>query len=121
MACVNFAELCYIAGDTVNIDFQYLEDDGVTPIDLTGASAEMQLLLNIDDAAQVDDLNGGITDPVNGVGRFSLTSTESQALLPIVGGNISIDFISHMRFTFADTTVRTVAGSNVEIKQTLIR
>jgi hypothetical protein len=121
MACVQFAELCYIAGDTVNIDFQYLENDGVTPIDLTGATAEMQLLLGIDDAAATDDLNGGITVPTNGQGRFSLTAVESQALLPIVTGNILIDFISHMRFTFADTTVRTVAGANLEFKQTLIR
>ena len=50
MACVQFADLCYTAGDTVNIDFQYLEDDGVTPISLVGATAQMQLLEAIDSA-----------------------------------------------------------------------
>ena len=121
MACVQFAELCYTAGDTVNIDFQYLENDGVTPIDLTGATAKMQLLEAIDSLAATEDMNGGITVPTNGQGRFSLTAAESQLLLPIVTGNTVIDFISHIRFVFADTTVRTVAGANLEFKQTLIR
>lgn len=122
MACVEFANICFTAGDTVNIDFQYLEDDETTPIDLTGATAQMQLLNTITDVTQVDDLNGGITDAANGSGRFSLTNTESQALLPIVAeGQPSIDFISKLRFTFADTTTKTVAGANITFEQSGIR
>jgi len=121
MACVQFADLCYTAGDTVNIDFQYLEDDGVTPISLVGATADMQLLEAIDSLTATKDMNGGITVAANGQGRFSLTAAESQLLLPIVTGNTLVDFISHIRFTFSDATVRTVAGANLEFKQTLIR
>lgn len=122
MACVEFANICFTAGDTVNIDFQYLEDDGVTPIDLTGATAVMQLLNDITDVTQVDDLNGGITDAANGSGRFSLTNTETQALLPIVlDGSPSIVFISKLRITFADTTTQSIAGANITFEQSGIR
>ena len=105
-----------------NLDFQYLEDDGVTPIDLTGATAQMQLLNDITDVSQVDDLNGGITDAANGSGRFSLTNVESQALLPIVpDGAASVSFVSKLRFTFADTTTSSVAGVNFSFEQSGIR
>jgi hypothetical protein len=124
MACVDFVQTCFTAGDTVNIDFQYFEDDGETSIDLTGASAQMQLLSSIGAVAQFDDFNGGITDAANGKGTFSLTATESQTLLPlpIVGDEpTSSTFVSKLRFTFADTTVKTVAGMNVSIEQNGIR
>lgn len=122
MACLEFANVCFTAGDTVNIDFQYLEDDGITPIDLTGATAQLQLLNNITDVSQVDDMNGGITNPTNGSGTFSLTNTESQALLPIVADNPpSISFVGKMRFTFSDTTTKSVAGVNFTFEQSGIR
>tara|TARA_R100000951_G_scaffold42268_1_gene35566 strand:+ start:86 stop:451 length:366 start_codon:yes stop_codon:yes gene_type:complete len=121
MACVEFVNLCYTAGDTVNIDFQYLEDDGTTPIDLTGATAEMQLLEDITDLTSIP-ITGGITDPVNGVGAFSLSKVESQALLPILEGTpASIAYISKLRFEFSDATTRSVAGANITFEQSGIR
>lgn len=124
MACVDFVQTCFTAGDTVNIDFQYFEDDGETPIDLTGADAKLQLLNSIGDVSQVDDFNGGITNPTSGQGTFSLSATESQALLPLpITGDEAIQavFVSKLQFTFADTTVKTVAGLNVTIEQNGIR
>jgi hypothetical protein len=121
MACVEFQPICYTAGDTVTIDFQYLEDDGETPIPLTGATAQMQLLDAITDAAAVKDMTGGITDEANGSGTFSLTKVESQALLPIGEPAASIKFVSVIKFTFSDTTTKTVAGLNVTIEQGGIR
>lgn len=122
MACVEFVSTCFTAGDTVNIDFQYFEDDGETPIDLTGATARMQLLASLGDLSQADDFNGGITDAENGQGSFLLSATESQALLPIVAdAPTTLTYISKLQFTFADTTVKTVAGMNVTFEQNGIR
>jgi len=124
MSSIQFVQTDFTAGDTINIDFQYFEDDGETVIDLTGASAQMQLLSALGNVAQFDDFNGGITDAVNGKGTFGLTAVESQALLPlpITGDEPTITtFISKMRFTFADTTVKTVAGLNVSIEQSGVR
>jgi hypothetical protein len=121
MACVEFANLCYIAGDTINIDFQYLEDDGTTPIDLTGATAKMQLLDSFTSLTAVEDMNGGITEPLLGSGRFSLTAAESQALLPIIDAIPNVSFVSHIRFTFVDLTIKTVAGADLVFNQTGIR
>ena len=121
MACVNFADTCFTAGDTITIDWQWTTDEGVA-IDLTGATAAMQLLNAINDTANVVAMTGGITDATNGSGAFTLTNTQSQALLPIVAdGAASADFVSKIRFTYSDATTETVAGVNVSIEQSGIR
>jgi len=123
MACPDSVNLCFVAGDTITIPFQYLEDDGVTPIPLTGATAQMQLLDNITDQNQVIDMTGGLTDEANGLGLFSLTKIESQSLLPVgIGDNsASIGLVSVIKLTFSDTTTKTIAGVNVTINQGGIR
>jgi hypothetical protein len=121
MACVGFGDTCFTAGDTITIDFQWTTDQGVA-IDLTGATAEMQLLNAITDTTSVVTMTGGLVDHANGSGTFSLTKVQSQELLPIVAdGPASISFISKIRFTYSDTTTETVAGLNVTIEQSGIR
>ena len=121
MACVNFVDLCHIAGTNVYVDWQYTEDDGVTPIDITGVNAQMQYLLDPSDTSSVINLTGGVTDGENGIGRFTLTPTQSQDLLPIGGEDITKQFISHLMFTYPDTTKEVVAGVNSTYEQNLIR
>tara|TARA_R110002096_G_scaffold394407_1_gene589722 strand:- start:51 stop:416 length:366 start_codon:yes stop_codon:yes gene_type:complete len=121
MACVEFGNTCFTAGDTITIDWTYTTDEGVA-IDLTGATADMQLLESITDVSQFIDMTGGITDAVNGAGRFSLTNTQSQTLLPIItDGPATKSYVSKVRFTYADTTTQSVAGVNVDIEQSGIR
>jgi len=122
MACPQIVDLCFVAGNTVTIDWSYTDSDGA-PIDLTGATAQMQLLNAITDQTQVIDMTGGITDAPNGLGTFSLTKTESQSLLPVGtgDGDPSIKFTSRIKITFADTTAKTIAGVNVTIEQGGIR
>lgn len=121
MACPEIVELCFVAGDTLTIDWKYTENDGTTPIDLTGATVQMQLLNNITDPTQVIDMTGGLTDPDQGEGRFSLTNIETQALLPIGSEAASIAFTSRIKITYSDTTTKTIAGVNVSIEQGGIR
>lgn len=122
MACPSKVELCFVAGDTVIIDWQYTDVEGL-PIDLTGASAQMQLLDSITDQTQVEDMSGGITDAINGLGQFSLTNVESQDLLPVGTGDnpASIGLTSVIKLTFIDTTTDTIAGIDVTINQGGIR
>lgn len=121
MACPEIVNLCFVAGDTITIDWQYTENDNVTPIDLTGATVQMQLLESITDAGQVIDMTGGLTDEAQGRGVFSLTNTESQGLLPIGSPSTSVNFVSRIKITYSDTTTKTIAGVNVEIEQGGIR
>lgn len=121
MACVQFADTCFTAGDTITLDWQYTTDEGVA-IDLTGATAQMQLLDAITDVAQVIDMTGGVVNAANGSGTFSLTKAESQSLLPITeGGASSRKLVSKVRIEFADTTTKSVAGVNMTIEQSGIR
>jgi|TARA_R110002153_G_scaffold150634_1_gene302116 hypothetical protein len=120
MACVNFVNLCHIAGTTINVDWSYTEDDGVTPIDITGVTAQLQYLTDPSDIASVVDLSGGVVDGVNGLGRHSLTIGQSQSLLPI-GSAVKANFISQLMFTYPDFTKEVVAGINSTYEQNLIR
>ena len=122
MACVQFAQLCYMAGATVEIDWQYTKDDGVTPIPLTGASASLSLLDNVTDLTAVEDFTGGITDPENGSGTFSLTKVESQALIPLGTEGVSKrDFTSTLKIQYADGTVNFPAGITFTFEQNASR
>ena len=121
MACVQFGSTCFTAGDTITIDWQYTTDEGVA-IDLTGATAQMQLLENITDVTQFIDMTGGIVNAENGSGTFSLTNTQSQTLLPIaVDGLANKSYTSKIRFTYADTTTQSIAGVTLAIEQSGIR
>ena len=121
MACPNAVTLCFVAGNTLTIDWAYTSNEGA-PISLVGATAEMQFLNKITDVAYVIVLTGGITDEVNGTGTFSLTNTQTQGLLPVVQDeNDAITFVSRIKLTFADTTTRTIASVTVTIEQGGIR
>jgi hypothetical protein len=120
MACVQIGDTCFTAGDTITIDWQYTTDEGVA-IDLTGATAEMQLLESITDVASFITMTGGIVNAVNGSGTFSLTKVQSQTLLPIGSAAASKKYTSKIRFTYADTTTKSIAGINVSIEQSGIR
>ncbi len=122
MACPQIVDLCFVAGDTITINWQFTEQDG-TPIDLTGATAQMQLLENITDQDDFIPMTGGLTDSALGVGVFSLTSAQSQTLLPVGSGDnpASKNYTSRIRLTYSDSTIETIAGANVEIEQGGIR
>ena len=122
MACIQSVALCYMAGATVDIDWQYTEDDGATPVDLTGATATLSLLDAADDLTAIEDFTGGITDATNGSGTFSLTKVESQALIPLgTDGVLKISFVGTIKIVFADTTVAYIAGLNVTFEQNASR
>ena len=81
----------------------------------------MQLLEDITDLTSTP-ISGGITDPTNGIGAFTLSKVESQALLPIAAETpASTSYISKLRFEFSDTTTRSVAGANITFEQSGIR
>lgn len=120
MACVEFVNLCHIAGTNVYVDFQYTDDEGA-PIDITGVVAQFQYLVDPSDATSVIDLTGGVTDGINGLGQFSLTPAQSQSLIPIGDAETTKTFKSHLMFTYPDTSIEVVAGVDTTIEQNLIR
>ena len=120
MACVNFVNLCHIAGTNITVDWSYTEDDGVTPIDITGVNAQLQYLTNANDVGYTMELSGGVVDGLNGLGRHTLSITQSQGLLPI-GSGIKANFISQLMFTYPRGDKEVVAGINTTYEQNLIR
>ena len=122
MACVQFAPACYMAGATIEIDWQYTEDDKVTPIPLVGATATLSLLDSVTDLTAVVDFTGGITDEPNGSGTFSLTKVQSQDLIPLGTADVKErSFTSTLKIEFADTTVDYIAGITTKFEQNASR
>ena len=81
--CVVSYQSCCIAGNDFNLNFTLFQNDGATPEDLTGAAVIMQLLNNDCSEGVVIDMNGGVTDAINGKVEFFLTNQETQSLLPV--------------------------------------
>lgn len=114
MACPETFDLCFVADNTLTIDFTY---EPVGNMDLTGATAEMQLLDAVTDPTEVIDMSGGFTDTNTGQGAFSLTRTQTQGLLPIGNESSNRVLVGDIRVIFADTTARTIARGNITIEQ----
>lgn len=113
--CVVSESLCFIAGTDFFFDLQYLEADQITPVDLTGATAVMQLLENTVDADEVLTFNGGITDAPNGLMRFSLTNAETQSVLPLP--ELKKTFVSDIQLTYTDLTKEVILRTTSTAEQ----
>lgn len=115
MACAASDTPCVIAGDDFYYDIQYTESDGETPIDLTGATAVMELRDSVTDATIVDTMSGGVSDGESGMMRFTLTATETSALLPRAEASRKLVF--SVKITFSDATKYTVLTGVLDVEQ----
>lgn len=77
MTCSNPSMETLYRGNTRNFTVT-IKQDGV-PVDITGDTVEMTLKEKIDDAVPVLEKTAVLTDPVNGVAQFTITSAESTA------------------------------------------
>ena len=77
--------LIAVDGATFTEDFQYLEDDCTTPIDLTGFTGKMEVR-DCDDnlVLELNTTNGRFIfpDPSNGIIKFIVDATTMDALSP---------------------------------------
>lgn len=114
MVCVAEDNPCFVAGDDVNYDVIFTDSDDAA-IDLTGATALMELRENVTDVAVADTMNGGIVTPLEGAMRFTLSDTESAALLPRAQATKSWDF--SVKITFSDNTEQTILAGKFKLDQ----
>lgn len=115
MACQASDAPCVIAGDDFFYGVTYTENDKVTPIDLTGATAKMELRESATSATVEVTLSGGITNPAAGQMIFSLTDAQTAALLP--REEAAKTYISSVKITFSDATEQTVLIVNLSVDQ----
>ena len=119
--CVVSQPICIIAGNDFAFDLQLLQDDEVTPVDLSEATAVMQLLESDDSLTATVTLTGGVTDGANGLMRFTLTDVETQSLLPIAEGNIKTSYVADVQITYLNTTKEVILRVDAAIEQGRIR
>lgn len=104
-----------IAGDDFYFPFIFTEQGGITPVDLTGATAVMEIRESATSPTVAVTMTGGITDAVNGVVLFSLTDVETNALLPRAeAGKI---YSSSVKLTYSDLTEETILIVSFPVQQ----
>jgi len=115
MACTAIDDPCFVAGDDVFYDVVFTDSDD-NPIDLTGATAKMDLRETVTDADPVaQSLSGGIVTPLAGAMRFTLTDVQSAALLP---RNTESKLWAHsVKITFSDATEQTILSGMFQLTQ----
>lgn len=114
MSCPGTDSPCAIAGDDLYYDVTFSEADG-TPIDLTGATAAMDLRESVTSGSVAQAMSGGITVPANGQMRFTLTDTETAALLP--RAEASKTFAFSVKITYSDATEETILTGTYTFNQ----
>lgn len=115
MACPNTYDFCAVAGDDHAIDFKWTESDGTTAIDLTGATAAMDLRDAATDAGVAQAMTGGITVAASGEMRFTLTDAETALLLP--RATATQTWVYSVKLTYSDATEQTIVTGNYTINQ----
>jgi len=114
MTCTAEDNPCFIGGDDLFYDVQFVDSDG-EGIDLTGASAKMELRDKVTDVAVVQLMSGGIVTPLTGSMRFTLTDDETLVLLPRAQETRS--FAHSVKLTFSDATEQTILAGILQLDQ----
>lgn len=114
MSCIGSDNPCRVAGDDVSYFVQYT-DNNDNPIDLTGATAKMDLKDAVTDAAIVKSMNGGITDALNGMMTFTLTDEETNLLLP--RAELTKSWVFSVKLTYSDLTEQTILDGTFTLEQ----
>ena len=105
----NAVDVCWIGGDTESYIIRYKDSEG-QPIDLTGATAEMEIKKSSYDAAPVIPASiGAITGP-DGLIEFTFTTSETITLL---GSEQLARFVYDTQLTLDDGSVKTLTGGDI--------
>ena len=115
MACTGSDSPCAVAGDDFYYDIQFTEEDEITPIDLTGSVALMDLRDSAVSASVVQAMSGGITDAFNGWMRFYLTDAQTAALLDRAEATRTLTF--SIKITYSDATKETILIGTLLLEQ----
>ena len=114
MACVGSDSPCFIAGDDLYYPVEFKKSDG-EPWILTGATAKMDMRESATSATVTQSMTGGITSAVLGQMAFTLTDTETAALLPRAEATKS--FVFSVKLTYSDGTPQTIMTGTLTLEQ----
>lgn len=115
MSCAPTDNPCFNAGDDLIYPLQFVENDEVTPKDLTGATAKMDLREAVTDVAVAQAMSGGIIAPLLGQMEFTLTDDQTAALLPRAEVSKSWDF--SVKITYQDLSEETILTGKLTLEQ----
>jgi len=115
MSCPGTDDPCFVAGDDLIYSLQFVENDEVTPKDLTGATAKMDLRETVTNPVVAQSLNGGIIAPLLGQMEFTLTDAETAALLPRAQTSKTWDF--SVKITYQDLSEETILTGKLKLEQ----
>jgi hypothetical protein len=115
MTCAAVDSPCVIGGDDWNYYVTYTENDETIPINLTGATATMEMRDAVTDAAIVVTASGGITTATEGKMIFTLTDVQTAGLLPRATDKRTLVF--SVKITFSDASEQTILIGTLTLDQ----
>lgn len=109
--------LCFVRENVYAHEFQWLEEDNVTPIDITGYSAKLQVREKADSQIVIVEVNDGagllLTGPL---GKIDLTFTSVQT-----GLMVNDVYAWDLRLTSPSNVVDTIVGGSILPEQAVTR
>ena len=119
MSCIPSYSTCVVASNDFFMDVQLLADAD-NPIDLTGATVEMQLLDDLLDPAEQLVVSIDVFDPTTGRMRLSIDGADTLALLPEATAASRL-LTGDLRVSFLDGIVRSYFTLDLTIDATRSR
>ena len=107
----NAVNVCWIGGDTESYTIRYKDSEG-QPIDITGATADMEVKKSTYDDSPVIPATNAVITGADGLIEFSFSPSETLTLL---GTEQLARFVYDTQLTLDDGTVKTLTGGELNV------
>ena len=114
MSCASreAVNVCWVGGDTESYIIRYKDSAG-EPINLTGATAEMEIQKSFRDSAPVIPAKIATITPAEGLIEFNYSPTDTATLL---GDAQKVRYVYDTQITLANSDVKTLTGGEINIR-----
>jgi len=106
-----------VAGDTLTVDLELLDEDGLPVTDLVGASALMEIRENVLDAT-LDASAVASINTTDALVQFTIPGAVTSTWLGAT--DIKKVFRYGCRITYSDATIRTILGGKIMVNRGVV-
>ena len=115
---IDFVEnLEVVAGDTLTVDLELLDEDSLPVTDLVGASAVMEIRENVLDVT-LDASATAVINTTDALVQFTIPGSVTETWLGAT--DIKKVFRYGCRITYSDNTIRTILGGKIMVNRGVV-
>jgi len=102
-------------GNTLSRNILLLQQDGITPFDITGCTVKFSISPSLTEAALITEETAGVTIAVNGPGGSITLAVPASIMSALKNASYLFD----VQVTFADGTVQTLFLATLQLEDVL--